>query len=266
MAISGTTKLYPIFADPVLHVRTPTLLNARFAELGHDGIVVPYQVSPDRLASVFCASKDVASIAGFVATIPHKSSLATLCDVVTERAHMIGAVNVVRRLDDGRLQGDMLDGPGFVKGLETAGIPFKGKSVAMAGAGGAARAIAFELISKGAGSLSIRNRNRHAAEELRSRLLLAFPHADVSVDDGQGRRCAFDLLVNGTSLGMRECDPLPFSENVLRGSGAVCEVVMVPEITPLLKAAQKAGVQIHRGEQMLTGQIEAMSAFFTDTL
>lgn len=263
MAISGTTRLYPILADPVLHVRAPALLNARFVELGYDAVVVPFQVPRDRLACVFSTCRDVASIAGFLVTIPHKSAIANLCDVVTQRAHAIGAVNVVRRLEDGRMEGDMLDGSGFIRGLEAAGIQWQGKSVALAGAGGAAKAIAFEMVARGAGSLSIRNRNRQAAEELRDQLLRAFPHANVLAEGGQALDGPFDLLVNGTSLGMRKDDPLPFSEGVLRRSGVVCEVVMAPETTPLLQAALRAGVRIHRGDNMLIGQIEAMSDFFT---
>ncbi|MER9169374.1 shikimate dehydrogenase [Mesorhizobium australicum] len=261
MAISGTTRLYPILADPVLHVRAPALLNARFVELGYDAVVVPFQVPRDRLACVFSTCRSVASVAGFLVTIPHKSAIVALCDVVTQRAHTIGGVNVVRRLEDGRMEGDMLDGSGFIRGLEAAGIQWQGKSVAMAGAGGAAKAIAFEMVARGAGSLSIRNRNRQAAEELRDQLLRTFPHANVVA--GQVLDGTFDLLVNGTSLGMREDDPLPFSEDVLRRSGVVCEVVMAPETTPLLQAALRAGVRIHGGDRMLIGQIEKMSDFFT---
>lgn len=133
---------------------------------------------------------------------------------------MIGAVNVVRRLDDERMEGDMLDGAGFVRGLEVAGMEWAGKNIAMAGAGGAAKAIAFEMIARGAGSLSIRNRNRQAAEELRDQLLRSFPHSNVSVEGEQTLDPAFDHVVNGTSLGMREDDPLPFSEDMLRAAAS----------------------------------------------
>lgn len=43
-------------------------------------------------------------------------------------------------------------------------------------------------------------------------------------------------------------------------------MIMAPETTPLLHAALRAGVRIHRGDRMLLGQIEAMSDFFTAKL
>ena len=67
-------------------------------------------------------------------------------------------------------------------------------------------------------------------------------------------------MVNGTSLGLKEGDPLPCDVTLLTADQVVAEIIMKPVITPLLAAAQKVGCRIHEGLPMLLCQIELMAA------
>jgi hypothetical protein len=150
-----------------------------------------------------------------------------LCDTVSERARLAGAVNVVRKEADGALAGDLLDGEGFAAGLEQAGVALAGKRAFLAGAGGAASAIAFALAERGVARLTIANRSQDKAEALARRLAPLFPDLALSTEAGPEDH---DIAINATSLGLKEGDPLPFDPARLPAGALVAEVVMQPDI------------------------------------
>lgn len=256
--ISGTTRVFAILADPIHHVQTPQAMNRLFSSMGLDQVLVPFHVSPSDLERVVNGLRGIKSLDGFIVTVPHKTAIVDLCDSVSEAARLVGAVNVVTRTCDGKLHGEILDGEGFVSGLRQAGIELEGRAVYLAGAGGAANAIAFALAASGIGWLTIANRSREKATSLVDRLAKAFP--DLQVTIGTNDPSGYDLVVNGTSLGLKEGDPLPCDVTLLTADQVVAEIIMKPVITPLLAAAQKVGCRIHEGLPMLLCQIELMAA------
>jgi shikimate dehydrogenase len=256
--ISGTTRVYAIIADPIHHVKTPETINRLFASRGEDRVMVPFHVSPADLPGVVAGLRGIQSLDGFIVTVPHKTAIVELCDSVSAAARLVGAVNVVRRTEAGLLHGDILDGAGFVAGLQQAGIDPRAKKVYLAGAGGAANAIAFALAAAGVLRLTIYNRTRAKAEELVARIGAAYPGLDLQV--GSARPDGDELLINGTSLGLREADPLPFDVSALNAAQTVAEIIMQPAITPLLRAAAQIGCRTHEGLPMLLCQIELMAA------
>lgn len=257
--ITGKTKLYAIVADPILQVKTPQNLNRLFAQRGIDAVMVPMHVPADGLEGWVAAMRGVRNLGGMVVTVPHKTAIARLCDALTPAAAMVGAVNVVRREPDGKLVGDILDGRGFVAGLRASGIEPAGKRAYLAGAGGAASAIAFSLAEAGVSLLTIHNRTQSKAQEILSRLRVAYP--GVVMQAGSDDPSGHDLVVNATSLGMAENDPYPLDVTALTSDQTVAEIIMRPEMTPLLIAAQRKGCTIQLGMPMLTGQVELMAQF-----
>lgn len=258
--ITGTTRVLGILADPIAHVKAPPGINRIARQRGRDAVMVPFQVAPADLAHFAGSLRALKSFDGAIITVPHKGAMARLCDEVSPSARAIGAVNVIRRETDGRLVGDMLDGRGFVAGLAVAGIPIRGLRAYLAGAGGAANAIAFALVEGGVAKLTIANRTRDKAEALRQRILELHPEASVFIGDSDPS--GHDLIVNGTSLGMREDDASPLDTSRLTAEMIVAEVIMVPTLTPLLIAAQAKGCRIHLGKPMLDQQLELMADYF----
>ncbi|MEP9376126.1 shikimate dehydrogenase [Aquabacter sp. CN5-332] len=257
--ITGTTRLFGILADPIHHVRTPQAMNALAHERGYDGVLVPFHASPEDLAGVVAGLRLLRNLGGFIVTVPHKTAMLALCDEVSENARRIGAVNTVRREADGRLVGEMLDGPGFVGGLIANGIAPRGKRVYLAGAGGAASAIAFAFADAGVARLTLANRTRAKVEELKARIAEAYPAVPVEIgtDDPSGH----DIVVNGTSLGLKAGDALPFDASRLTPDQIVAEVIMQPEETAILAAAKALGCRTHPGRPMLLSQLALMGDF-----
>jgi shikimate dehydrogenase len=248
-----------ILADPVDHVRGTALLTEYFRSRGADAAVAPLHVEPQDLRTVLNALRCLQNVAGFGITIPHKIAVVPLLDSITERAAHIGAVNFVRRDGGGRLHGDNIDGIGFLAGLQAAGIDPRGMTVLQVGAGGAGRAIAFALAAAGVGRLQITNRSMDKAMGLAASVQRA--HPGCSCDGGGDRDSGYDLVVNTTSLGMRPGDVFPLPPESLTPGTIVAEVIMSPEVTPLMEAAQARNCRVVPGKAMLIGQMDAAARF-----
>lgn len=257
--ITGHTRLLAIVADPIHHVKTPQRINALLRAQGIDAVMVPVHVGPDRLATVLQALRHIGNFDGCVVTVPHKTEALQLCDEVSDAARLIGAVNVVHRLPDGRLRGGMLDGIAFVDGLRGAGIEVAGMSAYLAGAGGAACAIAFALAEGGVRRLTVANRSVDKARALVERLRSVHPGLEIAI--GSADPSGHDLVVNATSLGLRAGDPLPLDVSRLVPRQTVAEIIMDPAETALLAEARARGCRVHEGAPMLASQIPHMAAF-----
>ncbi|CAN7546450.1 shikimate dehydrogenase [Pseudorhodoferax sp. LjRoot39] len=259
--VDGHTRLVPLLAYPSAHVRTPAFFNRHCVEHGIAAVMLPWKLAPDGLAAAMQAVRQIDNISGLVVTIPHKQEMARYCDVLEGTAARIQVCNVVRKARDGRLVGRMLDGLGFVQGLRDQGIDPAGRHVLLAGAGGAATAVAFELLASGATALGIVNRSVDKAEELVGLLRAAFPAVRYTVAPRELQ--GYDLAVNATALGMHAGDALPFDPDRLDSGATVAEVVMQPDTTALLQRAAARGLRIHKGVHMVTAQVRLLVEFTT---
>lgn len=264
MTIDGTTAILVHLAYPSAHLQTPQRFNPRCLERGLNAVLVPWQVAPDNLAQTMATLRHSESVAGAIITVPHKETCAALCDRLEGVAETLCVANVIRREPDGTLVGRILDGEGFVGGLMQAKVPIEGQSALIAGAGGVALAIAAALVDTGIAQIVVHNRTRARAEAMIDRLAHLARETGKTVDFGiaeTSEATGFDLVINATSLGMHEGDALPFDVASLTPEITVAEVVMVPEITPLLEAAQRRGAKVVPGKAMIVGQIDPFIDF-----
>jgi len=255
--ITGTTRLYAIIGDPIAHVRTPMAFNDYFSARNIDAVCLPVHIGRDDLPKGWAGLKSIANLDGFIVTAPHKAESARLCDSL-EGVHT-KVVNTVRREPDGSFSGTLLDGRGFVSGLIKQGHQVRGRRFYMAGAGGAGTALAYALADAGAAALTIHNRTRSKAKKLVADVGEAFPGIDVRV--GTADAGGHSVVVNATSLGLKSDDGHSFNLASADPSALVAEVVMKPDMTPLLIAAEKRGHTIHFGIHMLNSQLDLMMQF-----
>ncbi|MGO7401111.1 shikimate dehydrogenase [Rhizobium ruizarguesonis] len=259
LEITGRTRVLGILAHPTEHVKAPPGINRIAMMRGRDAVMVPLNVAPADLESFVASLRVLKSFDGAIVTVPHKQAIIRLCDEVSPQALAVGAANVLRRKPDGRLIGDQLDGIGFVEGLGDQDIAVSGRGVYLVGAGGAANAIAFALAEAGITRLTLANRTVEKIETLAAKLKGAYPALDVAIGTADPR--GHDLVINGTTLGMNATDPLPLDASLLEQGMTVAEVIMEPEITPLLQAARETGCRIHLGRHMLDHQLQLMANF-----
>ncbi len=259
--ITGKTAMLLMLADPVSHIRGTVLINDSFAALGLDAAIVPIHVRPANFDAVLRAVRLMENVAGLGITIPHKVATCALVDDLTPMARRMGATNFVRRNPDGSLTGTNTDGAGFISGLLANGFDPVGKRALLVGTGGVGRAIAFALAEAGVAELALMNRDPAKAEALADALQATHPGLRVSLADA-GSLAQADLLVNGTSLGMKPDDPLPLGLNGLTSRTTVAEVVVQPAMTRLLQDAAAIGCPVIGGAEMLKPQPKLVAAFF----
>ena len=260
MNITGSTRVYLILGDPVAQVRAPEVFNHLFQRHGVDAVLVPVKVGAAHLAGFVEHALLAQNVGGLWITIPHKGAMLALVDRCEPLARMAGAINAVRRNDDGSTDGALFDGIGFVKGLDHVGIDVRGRRVLVLGAGGGGHAVAAALAQRGAGHISIHNRSATRAEELAARLrgvTAGTVEAAASADPA-----GFDLIVNCTSQGLKPGDALPVDVARIDVHAAVVDIIMSRLPTPLLQACAARGIAAHAGFEMLVQQVPEYLRFF----
>jgi len=178
---------------------------------------------------------------------------------VSSDAQVIGAVNTVRREGD-RLIGENTDGKGFLRGVRVdAGMDPSGKRVVMIGAGGAARAIATELLLAGVSDLLVVNRSVERGEGMVQHLKDHIERAPIRFEPWQGTYRVpddVDLFINATSIGLYpDVEAMPDVDlSAARRDMLVADVVFNPPITRLLDDATRRGMPVLDGLSMLVYQ------------
>ena len=260
MTITGNTQVFVIVGDPVAQVRAPEIYNHLFLRHNVDAVLVPMKVPAARLSSFVRHTMEAENVGGMWVTIPHKAAMQSLMDRSDPLAQIAGAVNAVRRGDDGAIEGALFDGLGFVNGLDYFGIALTGRRVLVVGAGGGGQAVAAALAQRGVGQLAIYNRTAARAVELVARLTPVFGSV-VSVAE-TADPAGYDLIVNCTSQGLKADDPLPVDVHRVDQDASVVDIIMTREPTPLLKACAQRGIAAHAGFEMLVQQIPQYLKFF----
>jgi shikimate dehydrogenase len=259
--ITGRTRLFPVVGDPVGQVRAPAIFNTLFARAQADALVLPLALPAHCVVQACRALLESSSIGGLLVTVPYKKTLFGLVDRAGRQACQVGAVNAIRRADDGALVGDLFDGLGFVRGLRAAGHDPAGARVLLVGTGGAGSAIAAALMEAGIGALALFDVDRHRALALADTLRRAGLHGPVDVPGTPGA-AGCDIVVNATPLGMQPMDALPIDPDTLDAGALVADVIMTPADTRLLQAARERGCRTHAGRPMLDHQVPSYLDFF----
>ena len=258
--IGGSTGLIAHLGFPTHAFKAPSIYNPYFEQAGIDAVVVPMGCRAEHYAGFLRAVFTLENIRGALITMPHKVTTMALLDDASPTARIAGACNAVRRSADGRLQGDMFDGVGFVRGLQRKGCEVAGARALVVGAGGVGSAIAASLAAAGVAAMGLYDTHAPSAHALQHRLCLHYPAlmAETCTNDPAG----FDIVVNATPLGMNDGDPMPMDVSRIAPAAFVGEVVMKQQMTAFLQAAQARGCRFQFGTDMLFEQIPAYLEFF----
>ncbi len=258
MNLTGANRLHIIVGDPIKQVKSPGGMTRAFAERGHDGILVPVQVSVEDLGDFLKSADRLKNLDSIVATVPHKFACFKHCKSATERARFLGAANLMRRRSDGGWHGEMVDGVGFVGAVRAKGYDPKGKRALLVGAGGAGSAIALALVDAGVRELAIHDEDVARRDSLISRLNAL---GKAKVVAGSPDPAGFDLVANATPAGMKAGDPLPIDVSKLSQATFVGCVITVPAVSPIVEAARKLGCPTSTGIEMFGALQEPMVDF-----
>ena len=266
----ATKKVQPsirlaVIGDPVAHSLSPQMQNAALRESGIDQQYVRVRLGESELADALKLFKQN-GFAGLNVTLPHKERMLSLMDESDDNAKEAGVINTIA-IRDQKLIGFNTDGIGFSHAIrEDFSIDLRDLRVLVLGAGGAARAIAFECARQGCERLVIANRTRVKAEHLAQGLQSWFagprvlgPVARLQAigwDESELRTqiAHTDLLVNATPLGLQRSDQSPVAEHLLAPHLMIFDTTYNIGRSLLLMAATKMGARGSNGLSMLIHQ------------
>ncbi|MCL2156857.1 MAG: shikimate dehydrogenase [Methanobrevibacter sp.] len=273
--INGATKIVGVIGDPIEHSFSPTMFNAAFKSLKLNYVYVPFNVKKQDLSSAIAGAKAL-NIKGLNVTIPHKRKVLNEIDKFDVLANLIGAVNTIK-FSSGKSYGYNTDCIGAVRAIEEVS-KLKDKNVVIVGAGGAARAIAFQIAISNVNKLTIVNRSINKAKSLLydiktllsanfkdnskiDNISLDFSHIDLNFNHGGIESLHeylknADILIDTTPIGMHpnvNDKPVTTAKD-MHPDLIVNDIVYNPQKTVLLKEAIKANATTISGLKMLLYQ------------
>ncbi len=258
--VSGKTRLYAIVGDPIEQVRSPEMVTAELVGRGLDAVLVPMHVLPHEFDTVLPALMKTVNLDGLIFTIPYKARACALVDELGAQARVVGAINAMGRMADGRWRGDIFDGRGCVAAFKRRGQQFAGKRVMLIGAGGAGAAIGVAIAAEQPAAMRLFDLDPAKVQALTARIRQVAPQ--VQVTHGEPQVQDIDILLNATPTGMLGDPRLPIAATTLPASLVVFDAIVKPEDTPLLKLAAACGCQTIRGREMMRGQIASIVDYF----
>ena len=257
MKLDGYTRLAAVVANPIKHSISPFIHNRAFEATATNGAYVAWEIEETDL-EVTVANIRRYQMFGINLSMPYKEQVIPYLDVLSDEAHLIGAVNTVVN-ENGNLIGYNTDGKGFFKSLPSFAI--QGKKMTILGAGGAATAIIAQAALDNAEEIFVFT--RQASYEKTVSKMAVISHQTESriqvliledADSLKDKINQSDLLVNGTSLGMDGIS-MPLSEQLeLPSQILVADVIYQPFETPFLKWARNQNVTAVNGLGMLLYQ------------
>jgi shikimate dehydrogenase len=254
MNISAKTKLCIIIGNPVDQSLSPKMHNAGYEALGIDDqfIFLGANVFAQDLEKAIAGLRAIHA-RGITVTHPHKITVMKYLDQLDDTATSIGAVNTIVN-NDGVLTGSNTDWLGVVQAIEKV-TPLENKTVAIVGAGGAARAAVYGVTKKGA-KATIFNRTLDKAKELAAEF-----HCEYASLEKLNTIKTMDIIINVTSVSMEGKSLI--DKQFLTDKHIVFDAVYAPFETPLLQDAKAQGAQIIHGTEWLLHQGFAQFEMYT---
>ncbi len=247
---SRTPDRYLVFGNPIAQSKSP-FIHTLFARQTIQNLVYSSQ-QPEvghfltEVAEFFAEGGRGCNI-----TAPFKEEAFQFADRLTERAELAGAVNTLKKLDDGIILGDNTDGEGLVQNLLQYQVPLKGSRILLIGAGGAARGVIKPLLDQKPEQLVITNRTKEKALQL---LDIFSPFGPVSFQEMDTIHEPYDLVINSTSASLYKQVP-DISGDIFGDNSVSYDMAYGAGLTTFNQWAKENGArQTYDGLGMLVGQ------------
>ncbi|WP_456402559.1 shikimate dehydrogenase [Persephonella sp.] len=254
-SVNGQTEVYGIIGYPVKHSKSPVFQNAAFNHLKINAVYVPFSVKPGELGKAVDGIRAL-SIKGVNVTVPHKEEILKYVNEISEEVKYIGAANTIKNID-GYLIAYNTDAYGFIRGLKEIIRDISKNKFLILGAGGASRAVVYGLLNEGAEKIYIANRSIERAEKLISDFselnrVVKDILIPIRLDYIPDILDAVNVIVNTTSVGLKDEDKELFDYNLIKKDHTVIDIIY--KKTPLIKKAEEIGCKTQDGIPMLLYQ------------
>ena len=252
-------KKYLVIGNPIDHSLSPRLHNYWFKENNIKAVYEKKQVQETDLEGIISDVRD-GKIEGINVTVPFKKSVIPFLDKL-EIPEKSQSVNTIYRKKNNitgscKIIGRNTDILGFKNSLEHIKYNIKGKKIFILWAGGVASAIIYALEEMEPSIIMLTNRTKEKAENLKR----LFPRLKL-VKWGDIEN--FDMVINTTSLGLRENDKIPLKYDEIGSDKFFYDVIYNPKKTNFLLEAEKRGHQVENGKMMFVYQAQEAFRLWT---
>ncbi len=206
----GATDRYAVVGNPVAHSLSPKIHGEFARQTGQQLSYQAIELAVDAFAAGITDLQHQ-GFQGVNVTVPFKREAWELCDSMSTRAEIAGAVNTLSLHADGSIHGDNTDGVGLVRDLvDNLKIKVEGQNILLLGAGGAARGVLEPLLALSPANLTIANRSLDRAIAL-AKDFAGHGKIDV-VAYTQLSNESYQLIINATAAGLsHQLPPIPAS-------------------------------------------------------
>lgn len=247
-----------VIGNPIAHSKSPQMQQAALdaAGLPHRYVRLLADTAEGAFEELLAALAQRGFI-GVNVTVPFKKRAFAAAVRADALSGLCGAANTLVLHPDG-WHCHNTDGPGFERAIRAlSGRPLAELRVVLLGAcGGAGSALAAQCALSHCRSLTLVNRPRPELAQLAATLA---PHYGAAIacchfgtEELRQAVAEADLIVNATSLGLQEGDPLPLPAEWLSPGRIVYDIVT--HATPLQQAAAQRGCTASDGLEMLLWQ------------
>ena len=243
-------KKYLVIGNPIEHSLSPELHNYWLKNNNIEAIYKKKKLSEDDLGKLILQIKEK-KIDGVNITIPFKKKIISYIDELTLEAESTQSVNTIYLKND-KLIGHNTDIDGFKMSVEKSKFNLTDKKVLILGAGGVVPSIIFALNKMQASKIFVSNRTKDKAENLKN----LFDKLDIIE---WGNIPDFDMIINATSLGLKEEDKINLDFSKIGTDKFFYDVIYNPKETNFLKEGKKLGNKTENGKLMFIYQ--ALLAF-----
>lgn len=257
MQINGTTKTCGLIGCPVEHTLSPIIHNTLAEHMGQNLVYVPLHVEKEHVKEAIEGAHAL-SLWGMNVTVPHKSAVMPYLKEIDPLAEKIGAVNTLVTVEGG-YKGYNTDITGLQRAIESEGITIEGRDAILLGAGGAARAVAFMLVYKGARTVYMLNRSVEKAEAVAKEVNQVM-ECDIvkpmALTDYKKLPPHKYLCIQGTSVGLYpKADAAVIEEKEFYDLIDVgVDLIYKPAKTKFMQLCEQSGVKAYNGLKMLLYQ------------
>ncbi len=238
-------KKFFVIGSPIKHSLSPNLHNYW---LKKNNIKANYDKKElvETELKEFINEIKIGRISGVNVTVPYKHKVIPYLDQLSPDAQKTGSVNTIY-LNNGLLIGDNTDIKGFELSIKNINFEAKNKKILILGAGGVVPSIIFALKRMQVSRITISNRTKKKAENLKSLF------EDLEIIDW-GQSCDFDMIINATSLGLKKNDKINLNFLESKKEKLFYDVIYNPSETSFLKAAKMLGNMTENGKMMFIYQ------------
>ena len=240
-------KKYLVIGNPINHSLSPKLHNYWIKKNNINAIYEKKKIDKDDIEKIILDIRNE-KIHGINVTVPFKKLVIPFVDELTPLAKTTQSVNTVYKKEN-LIVGDNTDVGGFELGIKKTNYDLKNKKVFILGAGGVVPSIILALKKMEVSKITLSNRTRKKAEELKNTLL------DLEIVNW-GETPDFNMIINATSLGLEKDETIKLDYEKIGSNKLFYDVIYNPAKTNFLTKGEELGNQVENGKMMFIYQAQ----------